>query len=67
MSSAKVPTNFKDVVTNAAPLGYAVNGGMKTTFNSRVANKRRSLIVMNALPQIEGATEFDIINDHYDR
>ena len=53
-----------NTILDASPLSFKVNGGMKPHYGR---NKARSLVVMNALPEIEGATEFDIINDHYDR
>jgi hypothetical protein len=66
---------------NSTPIGYAVlkyknfpGNGSKRPSNAiggfnRNGNKpnRRSLMVMKAMPSIEGATSFDIINDHYDR
>lgn len=55
-----------DSLKNATPVSLKVNGGMIPHYAYNKGRKR-SLVVMNALPAIEGATEFDIINDHYDR
>lgn len=71
--SSKVTTgeNFMDVIKGATPLSYPVNGKRpqmsQVGFGGNRRQGRRSLVVMNAMPKIEGATGFDIINDHYDR
>ena len=53
-----------NTILDVSHLSLKVNGGMKPHYGRKNA---RTLVVMNALPQIDGATEFDIINDHYDR
>jgi hypothetical protein len=68
MSCALIQTSetkkMCNTILDSTPLALRVNGGMKPNYGR---NKARSLVVMNALPTIEGATEYDIINNYYDR
>jgi hypothetical protein len=74
-TTSTISQDVKEILGGAAPIsGLSVNGMKRPTGLNGYArsgkgttNSKRDLVVMNALPKVDGATSYNIVNDHFDR